>query len=552
MGPSRTLVAWCPDWAVVSAARPPTVPVAVVAASRVVATSPAARAAGVRVGMRRREAQGRCPQVQVLACDLATQARRWEPVVAAVEAFSPGVEVLQPGQLALGARGPSRYFGGDMALAAKVAATVEEAVGDPAWAGCCRVGIADGLFAAGVAAYSAHPGGPVVVAKGKSAVFLAAFPVGVLAAPGQEAIAALGARTTGSANTTGSAGTTKRAKNDDLESLVDLLGRLGLKKLGDFAALPAPAVLARFGPDGHRAYRLARGEEQRPVQGRAVPPDWVVRAELDPPAEQLQAAVFTGRALAQQLHERLSSAGLVCTRLAIEAETEHGSRLRRSWRHDGALSASAIGERVRWQLEGWASSGQAMEAAQAGPVTLLKLVPEEVRPDSGRQLGFWGGDAGAADRAARALARVQGLLGPEAAVTAVLQGGRDYNEQVLFVPWGEPREPARPPGPWPGRLPGVAPALVHRPPLPAQVADELGAPVNVAGRGVLSSSPATLAVGGTAPVAIRAWAGPWPLEERWWDSGGRRRARFQVCTADGRAYLLAREKRSWWVEATYD
>jgi len=42
------------------------------------------------------------------------------------------------------------------------------------------------------------------------------------------------------------------------------------------------------------------------------------------------------------------------------------------------------------------------------------------------------------------------------------------------------------------------------------------------------------------------------LEERWWDSGGRRRARFQVSTADGGAYLLAREGRRWWVEATYD
>ena len=76
-------------------------------------------------------------------------------------------------------------------------------------------------------------------------------------------------------------------------------------------------------------------------------------------------------------------------------------------------------------------------------MTRLALVPEEVRPDDGRQLGFWGNDAGSAARAARALARVQSLLGPEAALTAVLQGGRDYSEQVLFVPWGEPRVPLR-------------------------------------------------------------------------------------------------------------
>lgn len=565
MPPPRALVAWCPDWAVIAAGRPPDVPVAVVFANRVVATSPAARAGGVRVGMRRREAEGRCPQLEVLPFDLAVQARRWEPVVAAVEAFSPGVEVLQPGQLALSSRGPSRYFGGDATLAAKVVATVEAAVAltqttqatttqtttppttTPAgaatamamgWEGCCRAGIADGIFAAGVAAHSAKPGRPAVVPSGESARFLAGLPVKVLALDSLRNIR-------GQFPAKGGA-------DHGPEHLVDLLGRLGLKKLGDFAALPPASVVSRFGPEGLHAHHLARGQGQRSVKGRPLPPDWTVSAELDPPADQLQAAIFVGRALADELHQRLSGAGLVCTRLAIEAETENGSSLRRSWRHDGALSAGAIGERVRWQLEGWASSGQAMQAAQAGPVSLLRLVPEQVRPDDGRQLGFWGGDTAAEARAARALARVQGLLGPEAALTAVLQGGRDYAEQVLLVPWGEPREPARPAGPWPGRLPGLAPALVHRPALPAEVLDQEGQPVAVAARGGLSGAPAAVAVGHNAPVAIGSWAGPWPLEERWWDAGGRRRARFQVCTADGRAFLLAREKNRWWVEATYD
>ena len=79
-----------------------------------------ARAAGARAGMRRREAQARCPGLEVLLRDLPAEARWWEPVVAAVETFAPGAEVLQPGQLALGARGASRYVGGDQALAAKV------------------------------------------------------------------------------------------------------------------------------------------------------------------------------------------------------------------------------------------------------------------------------------------------------------------------------------------------------------------------------------------------------------------------------------------------
>ncbi len=550
MGP-RALVASCADWAVICTGRPPSAEVAVIAGNRVVAVSPAARAAGARTGMRRREVQSRCPDLEVVARDMAAEVRSWEPALAAVEAFAPGVEVLGPGRLALGARGPSRYFGGDAPLAAKVAAGIEAVVagmsfgsgeaGD--WTGCCRVGVADGLFAAALAAQLAPPGQPLVVPREASARFLAPLPVRVLA----------GAELSTLGELPGTA---------DMAALADLLVRLGIKTLGDFAALPAASVLGRFGTDALVAHRLARGLEGRSLQGRLPPPDWMVAADLDPPADQLHAAVFVGRALAEQLHARLVGSGLVCTRLAIEAQTEYGTSLRRSWRHDGALSAAAIGERVRWQLEGWAQSGQpgergvgaAVEAAQAGRVTRLALVPEEVRPDDGRQLGFWGSDAGAAARAARALARVQGLLGPEAAVTAVLQGGRDYSEQVVLVPWGEPRTPLRPVDgpPWPGRLPGMAPAVVHHPALPAQLMDKDGGPISVGRRGGASAAPACLVIGQGKPLAVNAWAGPWPLEERWWDGGGRRRARLQACTADGAAYLLACERQRWWVEATYD
>ena len=86
------------------------------------AGKPDARAAGARTGMRRREVQSRCPDLEVVARDMAAEVRSWEPALAAVEAFAPGVEVLGPGRRALGARGPSRYFGGDAPLAAKVAA----------------------------------------------------------------------------------------------------------------------------------------------------------------------------------------------------------------------------------------------------------------------------------------------------------------------------------------------------------------------------------------------------------------------------------------------
>ena len=360
-----------------------------------------------------------------------------------------------------------------------------------------------------------------------------------------------------------------RALGSEHEELSDLLVRLGIRTLGDLAALPGPAVLGRFGPQGVVARRLAMGLDDRGVKGREPPPDLSCSAELDPPEQRVEAAAFVAKSLADELHARLEEAGLVTTMVAIEVQTEHGESLVRHWRHEGALNAVALAERTRWQLEGWLSGSSSGAEGPTGGITLLRLTPMEVRPDTGRQLGFWGGMADSDARAARAMARVQGLLGPEAVVTAVLEGGRGFADQVRLVPWGDARDAGgetgggrrrRPsgareavdrPSPWPGRLARPSPAIVHQPPRTADVCDPEGRPVEVSGRGFLSATPAAVAVGGGPFEEILHWAGPWPLEERWWEGGGRRRARLQVVLAGGQAHVICREGGGWWLEASY-
>src|SRR5204863_8779315 len=101
----------------------------------------------------------------------------------------------------------------------------------------------------------------------------------------------------------------------DRPELVDVLNRLGLRTLSDFAALPAHDVLARFGNDGATAQRLAAGLDERPPATRPPRPELAVEATLDPPAERVDTAAFVGRALADELHSKLSARGHVCTRL---------------------------------------------------------------------------------------------------------------------------------------------------------------------------------------------------------------------------------------------
>jgi protein ImuB len=542
--PERVLVVWCPGWP---------------------EAGQETGAAGDDAGPGGGAAPG--------AGQRAHRAPDFGQVVSVVEEFCPRVEVLRPGACAIGVRGPARYFGGEGVLAAKIIDAVA-GVGV-----ACRVGIADGLFAARLAAEHAppawrgrdarpapaaspvHPGAATLVASGRARAFLAPFPVSVLDGP-------------------------------DAEDLAGLLPRLGIGTLGKFASLPAADVANRFGAAGVIAHRLARGLDPRPLAPRPPAADLSVSAGFDPPARQAEPVVFAAKALAERMHNGLAARGLACVRVQVQAVWEDGRQITRLWRHDGLLSALAVAERVRWQLAAGqtaqsrpspvpappvadepsavqipAPRGAAERTADGYPggIALLRLTPDQLVRDQGRQLGLWG-DAVVTDRVARAAVRVQAMLGHDAVTRPVLAGGRSPDEQVTLVPYGggsdrllppvgpgRADEPGRAGEPWPGRIPPPSPATVYPSPLPARIADGSGATVAVSGRGLVSAPPARMSADGAPWLAVTAWAGPWPVTERWWHPGAtRRRARFQLVTEDGAAWLVAVQEGSWLIEARYD
>ncbi len=515
----RSVVLWCPDWPIVAFGRPAVDPVAVVHANRVVACSDAARRAGVERGLRRRESQRRCPSLDVIERDIQAEARAFEAVVASLDDFTPRVEVVRPGMVVFTARGPSRYFGGDEAMATRCSSLTNEVLEG---LGLARVGVADGTFAASLAARRASPS-VHVVPEGGSREFLAPFPIGVL----------------------------------DRPELTGVLTRLGLDTLGGLAELNRADVVGRFGAEGLVAHRLASGLDERPPVLSDPPPDMDVSSELDPPIERVDQAAFMGKVLADQLLQRLEDRGATCTKIVVSAETEYGERLVRCWRHEGTLSSAAVADRIRWQLDGWLNGSSAKRPS--GGLTKLSVYPDDVIAAKGRQLGFWGGQTEAAERAGRVIARVQGMLGVDAVQVPERGGGRSPGEQVLCVVADRVDldrghvDAAKLVSPWPGTLPGPAPTRLHNPPLSAAVVDSQGRAVGVDGRSSLSAEPYRIRIVGQDWEEVDTWAGPWPLDERWWDTRRqRRRARFQFVTGSGTARLVVIEGGQWWLEATYD
>lgn len=193
------------------------------------------------------------------ACPPLVSEALWE----ALGAHSPSVERAEgePLRYYLDALGVSPRYGGEASWCRAV-------LGEAQALGLAevRLGVADSRFAAEVAAQTAQADPGYQAVSGSDARFLAPLPLNAL------------------------------PLSDEARRRLRLLG---IETMGKLAALPSHAMAEQFGPESLTAWRWARGQDERPVQGQRCQ-TFAASYSFDVPEARAEALLATAVHLAER------------------------------------------------------------------------------------------------------------------------------------------------------------------------------------------------------------------------------------------------------------
>lgn len=452
---------------------------------RLVCVSPAAKQAGVGVGVHPSRARAIASAIEVLEWAEA-------PILEAGDALDRALELLTPrlAPAGLGARwlevaGPERVF------AARVL-DATEALGFAR----PRIGVADGTVAARAAAIVGEQAIHCVPPGGDRA-FLGPLSVAVLPLS---------------------------------PTLIDALGALGISTVARLREVPPGALVARFGPAGRSAARLARaradGQGPRVPRGRAL---HQVDAPLMEPCEAMEPLLFVLRRALERLVRSLAGEDQAIAALRLVWARELSGPLEvdvvpATPTADAGLLFEMARARLR-DLPGprWSAQG---EDRLVDRVCGLSLIARRTAPRRAQQLSLplSGGPVrghlpGAARAAEMVLARLTGRLGEE---RVGRPGLRDTHRPERVGVW---------------RREGAPPEATLR------------AAASTLGCARLLEVPRPL----REPPRAVARVGPERLSGHWWEDRWDREY-WWVQDESGRVWWLFQDRRdgSWWVHGWLD
>jgi protein ImuB len=308
---------------------------------------------------------------------------------------------------------------------------------------------------------------------------------------------------------------------------------LGVRTLGELAALPHGPFVRRFGPPAARWHERARGCDPQPLRprARALRIDRRLYGEGEATSE--EAVLFALRVLVGMVVDDLAAAGKRAGRLTLTLECENGDQRDIDARvAQPTMLPATLFDLLRARLEG---------VTLDAPVVGLRLVAAELET-GGVPVTLFAGNDPDPDALGIVLARLDAALGEGHALRPRVVSGPRTERRYAFEPFTLAPLATRVWSAAPPALPQTA-ALQLRliDPQPVAVRLVRGVPRLV----------------GTPAQTVVAYAGPWRVDESWWTTwtGGTDpllRDEYDVLLDDGALLRLAREAGAWTVRGVYD
>ncbi len=537
---TRYLSLWCPSWPVTACwlalGNKPDIPTVIFDRddnkAHVLATCSNAYSAGIRRGMRKRSAESIVPDALFAVSDSILENKMFTQVLDATRDMVPQVSLVRPGRLECNARGPSRYFGGEEYAARELLRRVKSLGIEDVFIGVANTRFAS-FVAARVAPYQDQDGIYIVgETLEQTQEFIAPQPLSLLDAP----------------------------------QIVSLLERVGLSTLGDIAQMNSGDMLARFGQEGVRVHSLVTGyEDGRDERELATQSADISREyESDDPLTTSTQAAFVAKNLARELSEELDNNAMMCSEIEVTTHLSSGEICNRSWRVETTALEQVIASRVLLQCQEWLLQKGLEEVSYVDEhilvdsfprgITRIVVTATHVVPSHRRQVSLFGTDPASDENALRCIDRVKAIIGEQSVVELFLQGGRMPQETVKFQEYCKTLDDFISKDlfnhlddsdfactyHWPGAIVGKTPMCNFEQPIKARLLDKNNQPIKVHATGILESELVYIESAAISPgrQEVKDFAGPWPLEDNWWDEKKRRRiCRFQVLCSSG-AYLI--------------
>ena len=291
--------------------------------------------------------------------------------------------------------------------------------------------------------------------------------------------------------------------------LIETLERWGIRTLAELAALPELGFIARFGDQGERLLRLARGETRRSLRVVAAAENYQRRVELEHPQRLLEPLLFVISSLLNEVMQGLSFNRVTLKLNDVPRTLEFPVPVRES---------KVVLKQLQMDLE-----AHSPQAAVVSVEVLLNPVEARVL-----QHGLFIPQAPAPEKLHLTLARLTGLLGKDNVGSPELL---DTHRPDAFVMRAFSAEAAA----------GVSEPVAlrfafryYRPPLAAKVRVKAERPVAVNAERVLIA------------------AGPWRGSGDWWTEVPWDREEWDVELSNGGLYRVYSAAERWFLEGVYD